>query len=278
MAVVALTSGLLYVAADISAEIRPPEALPQLPAQVPARVPAQVPADAPGPIVPRDIAKAVEPPETPTPAAWAALLDGLGDRDPLVRNRSRETLMLLSRDELPALRDTVMASPPRSPTQRSLLRDVVLQVYLTGEHNFKGLGGGFLGVSGSVTDDQSLMVRETIWGRDAYRALRPSDIILGIRDDQAQPFTQTPGIPALQRWLSTRAVGTWVSVNVLRDGAAIEVKLRLGPAAMLQRAEPAFEASERQFAAAEAYWTANFVPLLAPTTRPAAVSSTLPPS
>jgi hypothetical protein len=171
----------------------------------------------------------------------AQLVHQLGSPDPAERDRAREQLMLLSIDELPRLRaaiDTIGAAA-LSPGQVALLRDVVLQVYATGDHRFTpdpSYDGGEeprMGIMFPQTSIAPIVMSRSL-GMDAYRVLQDGDSIVALLGPDAPPEPRPNDwqpinvADELRAALTTRfKVGDYCTLRVLRDGKLIEVDVRL---------------------------------------------------
>ena len=216
---------------------------------------------------------ATAPTTAPAPAVMTALLARLDDRDPTARDQARTDLMQLRRDDLPALAEVAQAQPALSPTQWSLLREVVIQVYLTGKHNFTGIGPGYLGIT--LTNQQQVEGDETkgarvhsrLVGYDGYRALQVGDVITAIsREHAGADFKAVENFNQLRSLLSGTKPGEWIAIRVIRDGTEREVRLRVGQLIGAMAAE----VNAANFVEGERYWSETFKRKLRnPASRPA---------
>jgi hypothetical protein len=213
-------------------------------------------------------------PATTAPAkeSWPTIFSDLSSADPQTREAARTALMRLNRADLPELREIVAKARPIRPAQAAALHDIVQEIFLAGEKFEVSPGLGFLGVIMDEADSQIDVVQENDLHRAmgvivcdrfpgfcAARNLVTGDIILGI----ASPFT-----PFRSRLDLTGAVGglkpgTVVRLVILRRGQVITLTLTLDhhPAdSLLQDGGVSFRAErQRKF---DAYWLANFKPLL----------------
>ena len=210
--------------------------------------------------------------QTTAPADLTAAISRLDDRDPEVREAARMSLMSLTRDDLPRLREAVAGAAPRV-TVRDALRDVVMHVYLTGKHNFAGAATAYLGIASIPAPSESPTVRSRMIGYDAYRALRDGDVIVALRPppgrrrgEAENAFLPIRSIEYLQEILATVRVGEWIGVRVLRDGESVETRVRVGPRSPALMSSKGINPSLDE---AREYWTREFAPALAPATRPA---------
>ena len=158
----------------------------------------------------------------------------LADVDPVVRDKAREQLMGLSRDDLAKLLDVVRAAGPPVPDQAAVLRDVVCHAYLVAEP-YAGAGDPvagrpmyFMGVR-CVPDGPRLgvPVAERWPGFPAYRCVRDGDMILGVY--------LTPPAPGLLRMLTTLAAHSTPSrpleiMSLLRPPYRFGGFVHVGPA------------------------------------------------
>ena len=205
------------------------------------------------------IAGATSKPST-QPASLAAELDRLVDADPVARLAARDELMLLTRDDLPTLR-RVVSERPVGPVLRNALHEIVVHVYLTGEHNFKGPGPGRLGFIVTGGEIGPPVVGRRMPGFDAYRVLEDGDTIVGIATDEGdKPNTIVPvsTLLALLNELTPTTPGEWVRVRIVRNGQTLEVPIRLSQQVKLQpmgEPEPLLDIGER-------YWSESFEPAL----------------
>src|SRR5688572_13329794 len=108
-----------------------------------------------------------------------------------VRESARIALMGLERSALPMLREAVKQSLPLEPSQAVVLREIVAQVYLTGDKYEIAEGGqGFLGVSmpnpmrvedrGLLALGRGVAVVSRVPGFCAYRMLQNGDVLLSM--------------------------------------------------------------------------------------------------
>lgn len=226
-------------------------------------------------------APAISPATAPSAADWRRWIDRLDDRDPSARSAARETLMQLTRDELPAFADACRAASPLSPTQRSALREIVIQAYLAGRHGFRGIGPGYLGITirnvvGTAQPPGGVVVEKRLLGYDAMRGLQVGDVITAVaasvgEDVQFEPVSR---FDLLRTALSRCQPGDWVTARVLRDGAEQDVHIRLGPIPLSNpNLDPDGSKAAADYAEGENYWSQTFEPRLrgeaAPATKPA---------
>lgn len=195
-----------------------------------------------------------------------------------VRESARVRLMQLRREDLPAFARQVDAARPLAPAQTVALRQIVQEIYLSGEDYDKEPGHAFLGIMGGGPDYRAqadvgqpndgshpigVVVFDRIPGFCAARRLLDGDIILGTTDP-AQPFTS---FDELKQTIGVVAPGATVHLRVLRRGKLIDVPLTLDvkPVAAEPDAGWAFqELRDRRAAKFTDYWNRTFAPLLKP--------------
>jgi hypothetical protein len=190
-------------------------------------------------------------------------LKGLADADPAVRETSRLGLMRMTSDELPALRDEIVAASPIGPAQAEALPDIVKHVHL------KGVGyevdpSGFLGLSWPpgmvpVMDQAGVLVDGRLPGFDAYGVLETGDVILGLGDPPVAIRTQAD----LTEPVRAMAPGTILSMKIRRGTEEMTVKVKVGSRPRVADDPTLIEQweSDRQ-SDAQAYWDKEFAPLM----------------
>src|SRR5579862_2407708 len=130
-------------------------------------------------------------PANPREGQIAKWIDQLTDADPETRESATESLMGLTRDELPLLHQLAIKSSPLLPSQITALHDVVKQVYLSGENEKVG-SGGFMGIRWPTQEilalnndpdyPDGLPVEDRIPGFPGYRFLHDGDLITGVEN------------------------------------------------------------------------------------------------
>lgn len=211
------------------------------------------------------------------------MFNDLAGSDGAVRDRALSAMLDLTRGDLPGLRNVVERSRPIAPSQAGLLRDVVAHVYLTAETYDCEPRIGFLGLvlhaldrvevprpeNPPALEDNGLVrpantgvpVDYRIPGFCAFRALRDGDVVLGVVHPVARRMRDWT---ELTRAIQTFAAGEVITLEVLRQGALVNVPVTLD-------AKPLLAAGERGWseivlpareAAAEAYWVNHFAPLV----------------
>ncbi len=204
----------------------------------------------------------------------------LADGDAVIRERAYSQLLGLTRQDLPGLRQVVEQSRPVEPAQAGALREAVFHVYLSGETYEAEPRSGFLGLLMPTLDSVEVQ-RDTeravgvdvdprvttgvpvdfrIPGFCGFRALREGDVLLAIVSPAQRQLTDWR---ALSPAVRTFAADDVITFEVLRQGVVMKVPLKLdafplvaGENVWLNEILPARDA------AAEAYWTENFAPLL----------------
>ena len=228
-----------------------------------------------------DAGRNVTPPTsqpTSQPTKLAELVDQLESHDPQIRDSAREELMLLTRDDLPALLGVARKAGRLSTMQISLLRDIVQHVYLTEIHQFKGNGIGFIGIPRPADFQDAAVIPERIIGYDGYRVLRDGDTIVGMQlQRNANRQMQTvKSFVELQEFMKMTRPGDWLIVRIIRNGQPMEATLHLAGRDEAN-GRPAIAGMTNQnpyLQEAQMYWRDSFQPSLnAATTRPAGESA-----
>jgi hypothetical protein len=218
-------------------------------------------------------------PGRPSEASLVAQLDSA---DVAEREHAADSLMLLTAAELPKLRAAVEAMGPSklSAGQVALLRDIVMHVFATGDHNFTAdpsYAGGEdakIGIRFPPGGDVCIVYARTL-GMDSYRALRDGDRILAVLSPDAPPeprpndWTILNTASEFRELLPQRfKVGDLCTLRLVRDGRVIEVEVRLAripkpPAkAVVGGIADENAITADRLARATQYWTTEFaVPL-----------------
>jgi hypothetical protein len=187
----------------------------------------------------------------------------LANADGKVRDAAKVSLMGLGRDDLPALRKLVEQRRPLLPSQAVVLKDIVTQIYLSGDTFDTVVNGrdGFLGIRPAEvsvgirqTDDQpgqppvpqvlpnapfpgaidmidpnqvcGILVMDRMPGFAGARSLQNGDIILGIVE---RPKTQFRGATDFSLAIRGLGAGEKVHFEVLRQGQIMRIEIILGP-------------------------------------------------
>jgi len=219
-----------------------------------------------------------DPTSQPAPAAGASRpiarwVKELTSSDAAVRDAARNKLMDLRRKDLLELRRAVEQSRPLVPSQTMALRQIVEEVFLSGEDYKKDPSHGFLGI---LMDDATMALRDTTQQTDvrpspgvvvadripgfcASRMLLDGDLILGT-SDPPQVFNSAED---LRLAISSVDPGTVVHLQVLRHGQVVRVPLKLDCKPMEADNIPDAENFRRRRAEKfEDYWRQTFGPLL----------------
>lgn len=166
-------------------------------------------------------------------AAW---FTELANRDSSRRDAARQNLMGLSRADLPTLRAIVQKNHPLAPSQAAALRDIVTQVFLSGEtynpvpqHAFLGVTyqGYVPGAPADIDDGNpqaGVVVTDRIPGFPAYRALQNGDVIMGATEMGDDIISRTD---ELQGLINTYHDGDTIHLKILRAGQTIIVPVKL---------------------------------------------------
>lgn len=155
----------------------------------------------------------------------------LRDDDPQIRDSASESLMGLSRQDLPALRQSALALRPLWPNQLSALRDIVRQIYLAPQPPGPDDPPvpGFLGIfwpEGPPASPQGLVVGHRIPGYVAHRMLRSGDVIVKILDQPDLPLAHPN---QFTNAVQNRPAGRILPLAVLRSGRIIHLFIVLDP-------------------------------------------------
>ena len=202
-----------------------------------------------------------------------SLVHNLANPDARVRESARTSLLCLGREDLQDLKRALKKSRPLLPSQVSAVREIVRQVYLSGEE-YKTEGRGFLGILMDPASDVDLVpdndsrnlgivVTDRIPGFCAGRGLLDGDIILGRAADGLEPFVPFRSTDDLKRAVAPSRPGVVVRLVVLRQGEVMVLPLKPDPNPQeIASPEqiPAFVAErEKHFAA---YWQREFADLV----------------
>jgi hypothetical protein len=198
------------------------------------------------------------------------LVAQLADNDFERREAARVALMGLRRSDLPALREAVRQGSPLMPSQLTVLRDIVMHVYLTGDLYLGDPDGvGFLGVTlpgapeqrGVMGIQRGVAVLARSPGFAAYRLLQNGDVVLTVMTNAGRAEVNTT--QELQDAIRSAKAGETVKLDVLRQGGVIRVSIRLDPKPVEATTLMAFEElNTRRINDADDYWERDFAPLL----------------
>jgi hypothetical protein len=165
------------------------------------------------------------------------LVAQLGSDNPQRRDDARGQLMALQKADLPALRAAALAQSPLLPGQIGQLREIVTQVFLSGEDYRKNAAvpRGFLGLSWEkdVENDprfeerpfaDGIPVHERILGFPAFQVLQTGDSITKVLE---QPQTPLHTVNDFIRIIGTMPHGSVVHLGILRSGHSLSVAVTL---------------------------------------------------
>jgi hypothetical protein len=202
------------------------------------------------------------------------LLSQLAADNYLTRENARVSLMGLKRTELPALRDAVRQSLPLVPSQVTVLREIVTQIYLAGDlYIADDDGRGFLGIHlpdwsrpeerALLNVERGVVVVSRVPGFCAYRMLQDGDILLSMADGMGGSIEFGSGEQLRQAVHSAKA-GDTIRLEVLRQGQilSIPITLDLKPFNVDKQIE---EFTARRADQANDLWERDFAPLLVAT-------------
>ena len=180
--------------------------------------------------------------------------------------------MLLGRGDLPVLAEVARSMPTLLPTQRSLLKEIVDQVYLAGQHGYSGAGAGYVGVTLSpvldVDHEAGARVMSRLPGYDAIRALELDDLITaaGRVTPESSTLQAVNTVDTLREVLGPTKPGDWIQVQLERSGVSRNVYVRVGPLPPPESRGPNPEAAQdwmnARHALADRYWKKTFLPKL----------------
>jgi hypothetical protein len=213
---------------------------------------------------------AADPPASQPSTQIKEWFNQLSDARPEIRSQAIDKLMALPDTQLLTLREVVEQSRPLSPSQSVALRDIVTQVYLSGQpYEAVADGGGFLGLiwppfpAMAVMEDDSepgVVVRRRVPGTPAYAALREGDVILKVREISVDPETFKRTFTDL---VKPFRAGDTLTMQIMRDGRLMTLPITLKPRPANLTGEGRLEAwmAERRDRADE-YWNQTFRPLV----------------
>jgi len=210
--------------------------------------------------------------EQPTTAP-AARLDavkriwiGLDDPDPGIREKSRQKLYTIGRDDLPALKLALEFFRPLDASQIALAKDAVTHVYLRGE-SYDHSDEGFLGIRmlrNPVEGGDEVVIEERIPGFCSYSALQDGDAILDIEE---RPLRQPVQRIEFQAMIKSLRPGTEIHLKARRNGQELRIPIKLDGWPVDRDAigagvfDPVMIVGRRA-EAAEKYWKENFAPVV----------------
>jgi hypothetical protein len=188
----------------------------------------------------------------------------LEDADPRVRERARERLMGLGREDLKVLMKVVGEFAPLEEQMVGSIKEIVTHVYLS-EDQYEKEGKGFLGIVMPRPGDEDRMqvvVDGRMPGFGGYAALRDGDVIL---DVVGQPLPQPLDRDVFIDVIKAMRPESVVKLKVLRQGAVrvVAVKISARPAEKAAINAQAYEAKVQELLyrrgeEAEKYWKESF--------------------
>ncbi|MBV8780905.1 MAG: hypothetical protein JO353_05855 [Phycisphaerae bacterium] len=204
------------------------------------------------------------------------LINQLADRDPAARDAAEQRLMELSAADLPTLEQTVKGVAPLRPGQGELLREIITQVFLSGESFKSNPAQGFIGVKMKVdfdsvhSEDDSnpelplgVTVESRLPGFSAYALLRDGDVILTIAaaglPDGADADHRVRTSMEVASIIRSLPAGRTIDITLLRAGRHAQVSIVLVPHPVdvddLSKLERFREDRAQR---AEAFWAEHF--------------------
>jgi hypothetical protein len=184
----------------------------------------------------------------PSPQKLLRQVADLGNADADVRADARRELLGMSREQLLALPKLLSHQPPLNASQRALLHEIVVHVYLATGSYPSDRSQGFLGVTiaevhipatdaaapmenvdspidpDDASPDTGIIILERMPGFCGYRAFESGDVILAAREGEIHPIHS---VKRLQDLVLAHHAGDEVQFQVLRRGKKIDVKVRL---------------------------------------------------
>ena len=200
-------------------------------------------------------------------------INQLADDDPDLRRTAAQSLMGLSADDLPTLRQCALKQSPLLPGQISALREIVTQVYLSGDNEPVTPAVGFLGLHWPPPNPQGMMqigviqpddlntdglpVVERIPGFPAYRLLQPGDLITAVLNE---PDIDVHDRSQFIQSVSQMKAGDELDLQIKRGGQNIEIPLKLAPRPLSLLGEPAnYDAwLDERLTDARDFWNKSF--------------------
>ena len=213
---------------------------------------------------------------TATLPAIKQLLAQLAADNYLTRENARIALMGLKRSDLPLLRDAVRQSLPLVPSQVTVLREIVTQVYLAGDIYVADEDGrGFLGVhmpdSGAPEErallnvERGVVVVSRVPGFCAYRMLQDGDVLLSMADGAGGAIEFASNDQLVDAVRSAKA-GDTVQFEVLRQGQILTIPITLDHKPMSLHVRMDIEEfNGRRADQVNDLWDRDFAPLLVET-------------
>jgi hypothetical protein len=204
--------------------------------------------------------------------AWVKRLVGqlAADSYP-IREGARVALMGLKRADLPALREAIKGSLPLEPSQVTVLREIVTQVYLAGDlYSSEEDEPGFLGVHtpfwGRVEERSRLgverggVVVSRVPGFCAFRMLQDGDVLLSM--DAGAGTVEFTSPKHLTDSVKAIKAGQTILFEVLRQGEIVNIPITLDRRPTDGEIDRIEEFTGRRIDQADELWERDFAPLL----------------
>ncbi len=179
--------------------------------------------------------------------------------------------MRLPTSELPRLRESAMRVSPLPREGWLSLRDVVVQLALIKQHEYKGTRSGMLGVSLSGWEQDPMTVGRgpvvvgfTMPGFDSFRALRAGDVVTSIGpviDGVAGELRPVLDRTELTTFVQNTRPGDYARLEILRDGRPIQLTIRLAEKIAPGLTIDANQISSR-YRVGQLLWDAEFSPVV----------------
>ncbi|HWE01910.1 MAG TPA: hypothetical protein VG326_05820 [Tepidisphaeraceae bacterium] len=220
-----------------------------------------------------------QPTAPPVPQDLASIKKSfvqLANSDWAVRSEALTRLMSLSADALPLLQKAVEESRPVVPAQATVLRQIVTQVFLSGDVYPNNPADGFLGIhmeeitlsfSDAGADDRAgtntrVVVTDRMPGFPGARTLLDGDVILAILD---RPDVTLHTSAEFAGAVKGMGAGATVHFEILRQGRVIRVPVKLDARPLEAEQimiEEFLKMLNRRRTRAEEYWSTHFAALM----------------
>jgi len=212
-----------------------------------------------------EVTRPTTAPSRGKPVAIKAWLAQLAEQDAAVREAARAKLMALPRESLDDLATLVKGALPLQPSQVAVLREIVTQVYLSGEPYSGNAHFGFLGLAWQPDDEQSevvedgVVVQDRLAGFCGARALREGDVLMFALHPRIR--LRTPD--DLRSVVLRMKPGETLELQVLRAGKVIEVPIVLDALPMIGGGMVGVDQMRRErMEKADTYWERVFAPMV----------------
>jgi hypothetical protein len=200
----------------------------------------------------------------------------LANPDSTIRSVALTRLMSLPADALPLLHKVVEEGRPLVPAQATVLRQIVTQVFLSGEVFESNSADGFLGVhmdtvalnyGDAAPEDHpgvssGVVVTDRMPGFPGARMLHDGDVILAILE---RPGVSLGSAAEFSIAVKSMGAGATIHFQVLRRGQVIQVPIKLD--ARPVEADPFLideflKLLNRRRARADEYWSTHFAAMV----------------